>query len=389
MHMQSRQQALLDILQQGLVISGAQQTRKELGERNSYIGLSDLVKYSECPRSAIAGKIGKNAPTLQKLIPLQRGHWFENGIADVLASLRANQLRQLELSINIDEVPLRAHMDFTLVWDRPAQAVRILELKTCEKLPSEAMPAHVFQVVGQISLLQEYWNKPVFNLKDKAGKIKYSNSTFPNLCQKEFNISLPEDPDEISLEGWLLYLSMKNALTFGPYLPSEANLDLVRKLAGEFWSNKNMCDRHPRLLETLEYAKGFSLSCLNCHVSKQCPKFHDEAHLPQWENAITKLEKFKAEKASLETQIVEIEDALKQAHALSGSQGWLNTGSHRFRVSTINGRKTLDQKGLKAELAEILNSFGRDIDDDIDIDALFARHETQGAPYSRLTINPI
>ena len=53
----SRSEALLDLIRRGLVISGEQQTRAMLGERLSYVGMSDIGQFIQCPRVSILHRL--------------------------------------------------------------------------------------------------------------------------------------------------------------------------------------------------------------------------------------------------------------------------------------------------------------------------------------------
>ena len=52
-----RGKALLELFRQGLANYGQRQTQAMLGDRTAYIGMSDIARYTECPRAAVAGKL--------------------------------------------------------------------------------------------------------------------------------------------------------------------------------------------------------------------------------------------------------------------------------------------------------------------------------------------
>ena len=99
--------ALLAQIARGLVAHGSQNTSAMLGDRSSYIGMSDIGKGMECMRAAVASKVfsingitpndistwyslqnhDRILTTLQRQLILQRGHWIESGMADVVVSL--------------------------------------------------------------------------------------------------------------------------------------------------------------------------------------------------------------------------------------------------------------------------------------------------------------
>lgn len=75
-----REKTLLEVIRQGFLVSSRSQTHAMLGDRTSYVGMSDVGKYLECPRAAVASRIFPEPENLDRLLPLQRGHWFEQGI---------------------------------------------------------------------------------------------------------------------------------------------------------------------------------------------------------------------------------------------------------------------------------------------------------------------
>mgnify|MGYP007116388159 CR=1 FL=1 len=48
-----RGKALLELFRQGLANYGQRQTQAMLGDRTAYIGMSDIARYTECPRAAV------------------------------------------------------------------------------------------------------------------------------------------------------------------------------------------------------------------------------------------------------------------------------------------------------------------------------------------------
>ena len=197
---------------------------------------------------------------------------------------------------------------------------------------------------------------------------------------------MPDTPEGIDLEGWLLYLSMKDCRAFGPFVSEKGTLEVVGKTAEQFWQETCSCRQQQRELDAIRYARGFHLLCATCSFNEGCPKFRQGDFQPQWEPAVTRLEQLKEERSTLDIRIKEIESALKQAHQLASTTDWISTGQHRFRLGMSSGRRTLDRKGLAQELAHIFHEEGLD---HIDVDALFQRHEQEGKPVARLSITPI
>ncbi len=212
----SRDKALLETIRRGLQLFAERQTQALLGDRTAYIGMSDLGRYAECPRAAVANKLSPQPSSLERLLTLQRGHWFEQGVGDTLAALNLAVFSQLEIRHNWRKTPIRAHLDFTVAWTQPMPAVRILEVKSMETIPDNPHDAHRLQARGQVCLLRKLWNSPVFTLRDANGTIRHNTVTFPQLCRNHFDLELPANPRSVSIESWLLCLSMKDARALAP-----------------------------------------------------------------------------------------------------------------------------------------------------------------------------
>ena len=386
MDSQNRGKALLELFRQGLAHYGQRQTQAMLGDRTAYVGMSDISRYAECPRAAVAGKLLPPGTSLGRLLTLARGHWFEDGVGQCLAALVLHVLPQLEIRHAHQGAPLRAHLDFTLIWTHPRPAVRILEVKSLEQLSMNPYAAHELQISGQAGLLYRLWDKPAFSLRDKGGVLLYENLTFPQLCREHLGLTLPASARDMSLEGWLLCLSMKEARTFGPYAYNTESLDHVLATAYEFWETLQAIRNGELTLNDMQYAQGFYPLCGCCQFNADCPKFPPGDYQPQWQPALTRLEALKQNRSTLDAEIREIEAALKLAHKLSGTQDWINVGQHRFRCTTAAGRRSLNREALHDELADI---FRFEHLDDINVDTLLSRCEREGAAASRLIINAI
>ena len=83
---------------------------------------------------------------------------------------------------------------------------------------------------------------------------------------------MPDTPEEIDLEGWLLYLSMKDCRAFGPFVPGKGTLEAVGKTAEQFWMDTCSCRQQQRELDALRYARGFHLLCATCAFNEGCPR---------------------------------------------------------------------------------------------------------------------
>lgn len=381
-----RNEALLGVIRQGLEYCNVQNTNTFLGDRSSYVGVSDIAKYLQCPRAAILGKTNDTVLSLGQLLMFQRGHWFEAGLGEALSSIGLKFIPQLEISIKYKGTPIKAHLDFTLVWNKPYPAIRILEIKSMDKIPVAPYEAHENQIQTQVSILYKYWNKKVFGVRDKNGSVLFEKLTFPQICQECLNVPVSHNPDKVSVEGWLLCLSMKNAQAFGPYVHDSDYMENSMNMASNYWEQYKELKNGSISAESLVHSSGFNPLCQYCQFNGECPNFSQSEYQPQWEDALDQLADLKKNRTSLDYQIKELETAIRQAHDNSGVNTWVETGSHRFRITNTAGRKTIDSNRLQNELKEI---FADAEMDDIDVDALICRCTKVSEPSSRLTIMPI
>ncbi|UTF50638.1 hypothetical protein NLA06_01765 [Desulfomicrobium sp. ZS1] len=387
-----RAQGLMTLLAKGLLESSAQRTVSSLGDRSRYIGMSDIGRALECPRAAVGQKLFGNGHDQQldqhavqaligKQLRFQRGHWFEAGVAQVFRQQRLPVIEQLEIVTSYQQVPIKAHLDFVFASSVGQPTVRILELKSCEKLPKTLYSSYETQVYGQVGLLRALWNQPAFGVHGEADRQGSAGLTFPQLCLEKFGIEMPVHPSEVDIEAWVLCLSMSDAKAFGPYLPDDTMLSLCLKTAEGLWRNVDGLKKNDEDFDNLPTAEGFHPLCSWCEFNADCPKF-DGLDQPQWGNALDQLKDLKARQDQLDAEISEVEDGLKTAYALSDAFGsWISAGNQRFRVSTQAGRRTLNKDQLRLELSKVL---GED-----DADALITRCETEGKPFDRLNISKI
>lgn len=387
-----RAQGLMTLLARGLLESSAQKTASSLGDRSQYIGMSDIGRALECPRAAVGQKLVGNGHEQQldqhavqaqigKQLRLQRGHWFEAGMAQVFRQQRLPVIEQLEIVTSYQQVPIKAHLDFVFVSAVGQPTVRILELKSCEKIPITLYSSYETQVYGQVGLLRALWDQPAFGVPGEAGRQGRVGLTFPQICLEKFGIEMPAHPSEVDIDAWVLCLSMSDAKAFGPYLPDDTMLSLCLKTAEDLWHNVDASKENDEDFDNLPTVQGFHPLCSWCEFNTDCPKF-DGLDQPQWGNALDQLKNLKARQDQLDAEISEVEEGLKTAYALSDAFGsWISAGSQRFRVSTQAGRRTLNKDQLRLELSAIL---GED-----DADALITRCESEGKSFDRLNISKI
>ena len=386
MEQMDRTEGLRALIRQGLQAVAHKDTLAHLGDRSSYIGMSDIGQHWECPRAALARKVLPTTNSLERLLTLQRGHWFESGVGQALASLGLHVLPQLEINWQHQGVPIKAHLDFVLVWGAPVNAIRILEVKSTDKLPASPHDSHLLQLHGQIGLLVKAWNKPVFSLRAEDGTLLHEKMTFPQLCRAQLGLQLPKQAEKLSIEAWLLCLSMKDVTTFGPYTFNQAMLDTALDHAVQLWGDLTAHRAGNLSLSQVTCAQGFYPICSYCEYNGDCPKFPQGVQMPQWEPALEKLAALKEQRTALDNEIKEMETVLKLVHRQSGTRDWVDTGNYRFRMSVAAGRSTLNREALHEELTAIFRFEGLG---NIDVDALLARCERVGSPFEKLSISPI
>ena len=374
-------EGLLGILCCGLERSAEQRTAIQLGDRSQYVGMSDIAKMLDCPRAALAGKLyipeyRSTDEALKHKITFHRGHWFERGVHQALVGYGLSPLSQLEIEIRYGDVPIKAHLDFTLVTDQPQPTVRILEVKSTAKLPTTLSESYLMQIGAQTALLKAYWNHPVFSIIQETGEVLY-HRTLPEICKELLDVSLPDDDSACDIQGWVLCLSMCDAKAFGPFLPEDMDVAQCLDMASEFWETMNDLKEHRLNLNAIRTAQGLAPLCPSCFWKEDCPHFKGSSH-PEWEDTLVQFINLKTQKKSIEEEIGELESRLKVAYQLSHTvRGeWINTGNHTFRVIPQNGRVTLDRKRLHEELETLLG--------EQDAQMFMAKCEKQGEPFERL-----
>ncbi len=389
---------LLAQITKGLLKHSDNETVLHLGDRTKYIGMSDIGAGVECLRKAVGSKIGgkkhydandvadwfcqkdfdKIEKELSRQLILQRGHWFERGVLDVLYCNTTNLFSQLEIEVEINNVPMKAHLDFVLISGGNKPAVRILELKSCDKIPKHLYTAYECQLYAQIGLLYNFWNDKVFNLKSDSSEVLFEKLTFPEIAQQAFGIELPKDIKSVDLEGWVLSLSMKSAKAFGPYLNSEIMTDLCCDTAKKIWQSAQQVKSGEVTLNELETCTGFNPLCDYCDFADDCPKFTKVQFDDEACNATLKaLNELKEHKKILCAEIEHIESQLKEFYSQCQIDGnWIDVGEFSFRSVESAGRKSFDKDALKSELMELIG--------EEETNNLFEKCTETGSPSQRL-----
>lgn len=392
----TKSQGLIRLLTQGLLAHAEQKTADELGDRSRYIGMSDIGKGMECMRSAVAGKLGLTAipaasavtelapddltSALGRQIILQRGHWQEHGIEEALMATGVKLVPQLEICIEHQGVPIKAHLDFTLVWGGQRPAVRILELKSNERIPDSLYASYEAQLYGQVGLLKSCWAEPCFSVPETAAQ----SVTFPQAMQSMFGVALPDSSDNVDIEAWVLSISLSEVRPFGPYLPEKGMLEACLRTASAIWRTAEDVRTGNLKLNDVDYCRGFHPLCDWCDVNADCPKFQ-AVNISSDSVCGLELEELamlKERKAAIGGRIAESEERIRQTYRLVGGQDWVSTGDRRFRVATIAGRKTLDRYLIVDTLTSLIG-------DELKAQTALEQCEKIGKPHERLYVSKV
>ncbi len=360
--------ALLALISKGLQLHATKTVADTLGDRSQYIGMSDIGRALECPRSALACKAHPDNNTdLQRQLILQRGHWNTASTRRLPPAISASS-RNLNWQRFTKE--RRSRRILISCWSGTSHDLP--ELKSTENLPSTLYASYEAQVYGQIGLLQALWNSPAFD-----------GRTFRELCRERFGITMPHDPAEVDMEAWVLCVSMSDATAYGPYLPDANILNLCLDTAATLWKHLRDYDNGSISINDVEYAKGFHALCAYCDWNAGCPKFADSEYYPELQPTMEQLSLLKENREIVDAAIEKIESGLKATYACSSANGgWLNAGTHRFRVSQQAGRRSLSKERLLQELAN------RNCIENV-AENLVASCEMEGKSFQRLFISPI
>jgi hypothetical protein len=207
--------------------------------------------------------------------------------------------------------------------------------------------------------------------------------SFPELVKLKLGIDMPENIQDVDLEGWVLCLSMSNAKAFGPYKANATMTRFCEKTAKSIWENTEEIRNNNLDLNKVEYCKGFHALCDFCEHNTDCPKFTThELGDSVYNDILTELEELKSRKAKLAKDIGIAEDQIREFYVNSGVNGdWLSTGNWRFRFAETAGRKSLDTQALLAEVSELI---GED-----NVENLIQKHTSQGLPGQRFYVSRV
>ncbi len=340
---------------QALLLHGAAKAARDLGDRQTYLGMSDIGRGIECLRAAVSGKlnttfaitdelrqcsasgdIGRIMTVLQKEITKQRGHWVEAGMVQALSSLRMNFFHQLEIKTLHKGIPIQAHLDITLIGSR-TPSVRVLEIKSTKRLRGKLFSSHETQLYAQLGFFKALWNAPAFNLKNTDGVLIHHNLSFPELAKKAFGVILPQDVRSVDIEGWVVSVAPDDARLYGPYVPHGDTLKVCLRVAEQIWSAVSGIRSGAMSLEDVPHDKGFHPLCDWCDHNAACPKFQGQA-FEEYADILEQRSAIKERISVMEDDCRELDEELKAAYrrlvaADQVRQGeWVIANSIRFRV---------------------------------------------------------
>lgn len=344
---------------QALHLFGAAKGARDLGDRQTYLGMSDIGSGAECLRACVCSKlehsfavslnellkyhangdVGKIMEVLRREITLQRGHWVEAGMIRALSSLKLNYFQQLEIKAMHKGIPIQAHLDLTLIGSKKP-SVRVVEMKSTKRLRNRLFAAHETQLYAQIGLLKALWNKPVFNLKNADGVLVHHDLTFPEMAKRVFGITLPEDASAVDIEGWVVSVSPDDARLYGPYAPHDSTLKVCLDIAEKIWSAVTAIRAGTMTIEEVPYNKDFHPLCDWCDYNAACPKFRGTA-IMDFADLLHQRAAVKEQLQMLKEDGDELDEALKAAYDRLISTGrirrgeWVISGDMRFRVLII------------------------------------------------------
>jgi len=123
------------------------ETKETLGDRNTYIGASDI---GGCPFNVVMAKRNPPEHSMKQQIIFQRGHLAESIVKKMFTGL--NIVEQHEVVGQIGEVPIKAHIDMLV---KSKTRCVVIEIKTVSAPVSVPYESWVLQVQLQMGLMME------------------------------------------------------------------------------------------------------------------------------------------------------------------------------------------------------------------------------------------
>jgi len=297
---------LKNIIEEGLQIYNGSRTQRELGDRETYIGASDL---SGCARKAVLQKHHKLAHDLETLMKFERGHLAEDIIANALDQSKYPITRQKELSgATAQGTPLKFHLDF--VFESQTH-LSVLEVKSCNGLPKSPYGAWELQLYAQMGAVAA----------KKSGK---------------------------TISGTLLALDLNTGEieVWGQYKPSESITNMLWDKADAIWAGLKSVKDGEELPD--DFPVTLSPICGFCDFLSSCPRFKSEL-VPELEEEADEIVKLKQVKKRVEKEIKNKEEPFKKMIEDLGKP--IQCGRHKIKLAHRK-RTNTDMKALKLDIEE-------------------------------------
>lgn len=418
---------LLGFIAKGLVKADGIRTAENLGDRSTYMGMSDIS--SKCPRKVVLSKLHPSTndnleklgeftksgnedgiqEILKQLVTFGRGHAWESILSKGFNAMGVMRIPQLEIRYNHQGTPIRAHLDDTLVF--PDGSIRVLEHKCNEKLQDkELYPENELQIYGQLGLLKGLWGYPCFGIRGKNGETNITGKTFPELVKMLFDFDLPASADEVCIEGYVISVTLNPSKTknvvanpFGPYVSNDAMTQECLERAKWRWKEFKAVQSGQKSIDEIRFVYGFNPLCDYCDFCDGCPKFQ-VTETPELESDLERLFEMKQELKRLKAEVeklqgsvsVEFNNIMKAQTCFDEEDriSFIQAGPYKFKLSGRAGWKNLDKDLLEKalfsiaekELREATENGGLTLDM---VNRIIDSATKQGAPFSICNLSKI
>jgi len=300
-------------LREGLKKASREATLRELGDRSTYVGSSDIAG---CMRRTVMEKLNPSEPDLVTLLQFERGHMVEGILKKALDAMGCKYEYQHE-SVH-PEAPFKAHIDF-LFHGKDTDA--ILECKSVPGIPKTTYENWITQLHYQMGLLA----------MEKPGR---------KIRGAIFALDLNSGQEKIF-----------NGYQFDPVI-----FDGLMKKAGEIWDC--VCANEDD--QKIRTEKG--PLCAWCDSRPGCPAFRlneDIPEVPIEEDVMAYLSLKEAAK-DLDEEIRKLSETIKAAikNTGNGKNGKIKAGNCIASLSR-RSRNGLNGNLLKREMPEIYKKYSK------------------------------
>lgn len=73
-----------------------------------------------------------------------------------------------------------------------------------------------------------------------------------------FGIKMPEQPDKVDIQGWVLCIGMSDIKAFGAYNPDFLMSGFCQRLAADIWNKSQGCYRRQDITQRYSILSGIS-----------------------------------------------------------------------------------------------------------------------------------